>query len=302
MISPVDKMTTAARDSYGSLNERCALYPFFMRDSFSDIFAICRSPQKDSHNQRSVLIIQPFAEEQNKSRRMLSLLQQSLAEQGNSSLIIDLYGTGDSSGELRDADLTIWKENLIAAYKWLQKEYSHTKTTIIGLRTGALLGAGILNQCQNIDQIIAWQPVSDFRKYLLQFLRTKIMAEMLSGNRSKSAGELLQNILDGSKEKNEEEVAGYILSARLIKTLINLNIEEELKQAGRKISFDLFEICAKEGGLSMQNSKLLEQISSTFIKTTSAKIIGSQFWQTQEITELPQLIVATCAKVNCNDG
>ena len=52
-----------------------------------------------------VLYLHPFAEEMNKCRPMLALTARQLAARGVQVLAVDLHGTGDSSGEFRDARL-----------------------------------------------------------------------------------------------------------------------------------------------------------------------------------------------------
>src|SRR5688500_5815022 len=59
-----------------------------------------------------VLLLPPFAEEMNKSRRMCALLARGLAADGWRVVRIDLLGCGDSAGSLRDASWEQWCDDL----------------------------------------------------------------------------------------------------------------------------------------------------------------------------------------------
>jgi hypothetical protein len=48
--------------------------------------------------------VPPFAEEMNKSRRMIAEVGRRLEGSGVGMLLVDLFGTGDSEGEFAQAD------------------------------------------------------------------------------------------------------------------------------------------------------------------------------------------------------
>src|SRR3546814_1526626 len=57
--------------------------------------------------------------EMNRSRRMAALQARALAALGIDVLLLDLFGTGDSAGDFRDARWEIWREDAMAAVAWL---------------------------------------------------------------------------------------------------------------------------------------------------------------------------------------
>jgi len=59
-----------------------------------------------------ILYSPPFAEELNKSRRMVALQARQLAASGYAVLLLDLYGCGDSGGEFDTATWSIWQDDL----------------------------------------------------------------------------------------------------------------------------------------------------------------------------------------------
>src|SRR5262245_21600498 len=60
----------------------------------------------------TVLLLPPFAEELNKTRRMCARFARRLAGHGWRVVRVDLYGCGDSAGEFRDATWSQWISDL----------------------------------------------------------------------------------------------------------------------------------------------------------------------------------------------
>jgi len=76
--------------------------PLFLPGRRGPLFALWFDP--DAAGDQAILVVPPFAEELNKSRRMLALQGKSLARAGRGLLAVDLHGTGDSAGEFIEAD------------------------------------------------------------------------------------------------------------------------------------------------------------------------------------------------------
>ena len=75
--------------------------PLFLRGSAGALFALYVPAL--SRSDRGVVLLPPFAEEMNLSRRMLRLQASALAERGIAALVLDLFGTGDSAGDFGDS-------------------------------------------------------------------------------------------------------------------------------------------------------------------------------------------------------
>src|SRR5215472_6075674 len=86
----------------------------------------------------SLLYIHPFAEEMNKSRRMVALQARSFSNAGYAVLQIDLMGCGDSSGDFADATWESWVQDVTLACEWLRHR-SSSPLWIWGLRSGCLI-------------------------------------------------------------------------------------------------------------------------------------------------------------------
>ena len=120
--------------------------PFFLRSQPGDRFCLLHAPaQQQQPHKGGIVYVHPFAEEMNKSRRMAALQSRRLAALGYAVLQIDLFGCGDSSGDIADADLDVWLRDLDAAAEWLAGQ-GHRPLYLWGLRLGALLAAAWSSQ------------------------------------------------------------------------------------------------------------------------------------------------------------
>ena len=77
--------------------------PLFIETGDRRLFALYHPAAGDARG--SVLMLPPFAEEMNMSRRMSYLTGRAFAAAGYDFLSLDLTGTGDSSGDFAGAHL-----------------------------------------------------------------------------------------------------------------------------------------------------------------------------------------------------
>lgn len=119
-----------------------------------------------------VVHVAPFAEELNKTRRMVSQQARRLADAGFSVLLPDLLGCGDSPGHFEDATWVDWQRDVTASAAWLRRRHPEGDLPLWlwGTRLGGLLAAECAAACQ-AQGLLLWQPVFDGVKHLQQFLR-----------------------------------------------------------------------------------------------------------------------------------
>jgi exosortase A-associated hydrolase 2 len=119
-----------------------------------------------------VVHVAPFAEELNKTRRMVSQQARRLAAAGFSVLLPDLLGCGDSPGHFEDATWADWQRDVTASAAWLRRQHPERDLPLWlwGTRLGGLLAAECAAACQ-AQGLLLWQPVLDGSKHLQQFLR-----------------------------------------------------------------------------------------------------------------------------------
>ncbi len=138
---------------------RARLEPVFL-DGFQQgrRFALWILPPTGMTARGSLLCVQPFAEEANRSRRVLVAQACRLALSGWTTLLLDPYGTGDSDGASADATLALWRSDLLRA-SHLVRERSAGPFVLWGVRAGALLATELsLAMDQLVAGILLWQP------------------------------------------------------------------------------------------------------------------------------------------------
>ena len=182
------------------------LDPFFLDTPDGPIFAVYHRPADLTSTRGNILCVPPFNEEMNRCRSMVALQAQTFARQGIGTMLIDLYGTGDSGGDYVDARWEIWQQNIRLAVDWLDRQPGKC-TGLWGVRLGAILAAQALKS-QNFSNaaFIAWQPVVDGAQHFTQFLRMRIAAQMEKPHLPKETTKSMREHLAAGRSL---EVSGY---------------------------------------------------------------------------------------------
>lgn len=235
----------------------------------------------------AILYVHPFAEELNKSRRMAALQARRFAAAGYAVLLPDHYGCGDSGGDFGEARWETWCEDLARCAAWLGARYQGP-LLLWGLRTGCLLIDELLRTGRvDAAALLFWQPVVSGEQYLTQFLRLRVAAAMMGGDKETTA-QLRQRLTAGEAL----EVAGYLLDPALTAAL-----------AGARLSgpYDI-PLCwleiALDGGteISAGSRRTVDAWISQGIAqgapVQARGVAGEPFWATQEISEAVALLDA----------
>ncbi|URI10267.1 hydrolase 2, exosortase A system-associated [Aquincola tertiaricarbonis] len=236
----------------------------------------------------AVLYLHPFAEEMNKSRRMVALQARALARLGYAVLCIDLHGCGDSAGDLADASWAGWVADALAGAHWLQARHPGLPLTLWGLRTGALLAGAVAAALPAPSRLLLWQPVTAGKQALQQFLRLQTAADLIDGKQQGAAAALRQQLAAGQTV----EVAGYRLPAAVAQGL-----EAATLVPGAGVDSLLWlEVSSRaEPALTPASTLALNKWRAAGVPVQSAAVRGPAFWQTVEIEDAPALIEATTA-------
>ena len=267
-----------------------AAWPFFLPVDGGERYCIFHPPAEGSLRRGSVLYVHPFAEEMNKSRRMVAMQCRAMAAAGFGVLQIDLFGCGDSSGTLQEARWDIWKNDLAQAWAWLEREHSGP-ITLWGLRLGALLALDWV-RVDNVApaRILAWQPVLSGEIHLGQFLRLDAARQMLTGgatseDRTRGARDRLAN-------GETVEIAGYALSPQFAADMARVQLSALPPE---RIPVHWFEIISVPGGaVPAAAMNVMRTWQERRIDVSLQIVEGAAFWASQEITECPALQAATC--------
>ena len=263
--------------------------PFFLTGTAGKLFSIYHPACRAVTQRRDLLIVPPFAEEMNRSRRMLALQARALSAAGVGVLIIDLYGTGDSQGDFKEARWEIWKQDVLVALNWLRHNGA-AQVSLLGLRLGAMLALDCLGeQGGPFDKIILWQPVISGESLITQFLRVRLAASMLDSAKEKESTQDLRATL----AKGESiEVAGYDLSPELAADIDRLRLESLVNPKLPPV--DWLELVSAEGRLaSPATQRVVENLRRQGMRIFSSAVVGEAFWSLPEITVAPGLLHAT---------
>jgi len=243
-----------------------------------------------------VLVLPPFAEEMNKSRRMVALLATRLAHHGYSSVVPDLYGTGDSGGDFVDADWSTWRDDLIRVARWSEATCAPL-TALLAVRLGCALAceAEILASLPALERTVFWQPALDGSRCLAQFLRLRTAAAMANGNR-----ESIADLRQALAEAGHLDVSGYRLSAQLVADLDAVKSPEVLPAGlGRVTWLEL----VRDGSQppAAATTRLLDSSRAAGVSIAAHAMAGEPFWSTTEIVTHEDLLEKTFAAIS-GDG
>jgi len=276
--------------------------PYFMSTDYGELFVLHYKPvvitdkyPNKLEKKQAILYIPAFAEEMNKARRMVAMQAQAFCKSGYSVLVLDLFGTGDSQGDFSDATWAMWLSNIESAINWLRNEGVES-VSLWGLRIGALLAMDFLQYHPEIkiDRLICWQPVLKGEIFALQFLRLRVASAMMDKNAPQEKVSDLKRLLETG---TTIEVAGYGLNPQLMVPMMALQARQ--LNLSNMIECNVFELVS--GGAqqaSHATRQWVEDMRQSGLEMTLDTVVGSNFWATQEIAEVPELINTTVRRLN----
>ncbi len=246
-----------------------------------------------------ILLLPPFAEEMNKSRRMTALAARAFAAAGFEVLAMDLLGCGDSSGDFGDATWAEWQADVRLATAWLVEralpgaEGRHPPLWLWGLRAGALLAPAALDALADMAperpaHLLLWQPVTAGKLQLQQFMRLRVAADLIGGQ-AKGA---VQAMRDQLARGEPVEIAGYQLSPALADGLEAAH----LKPAPRVRRVAWLELSTRtDATLTPAATMGADAWRAQGAEVRAEVCVGPSFWAATEIEEAPRLIEASLA-------
>lgn len=268
------------------------MQPQFIDSNGQSIFTIYFQVPEHVKHVKTLLVVPPFAEEMNKSRKMLSDFARIASAMGVAVLLVDLYGTGDSEGELEQATWQQWHQDVVSCLAWLRLNNPNVDIGLLGLRLGATLAVDIFckNEALDISDVVLWQPVINGKQFVRQFLRLRLAASVV-GNGTKESAAQLQHIL---AENGTLEVAGYMLNSQLIKDIEAINLSSVNLNTKNKMRLSWYEIgMPPKKDLLPISKKLVEEWQRRSLDVATFFIEGIPYWSTQEIATCEALSVST---------
>ena len=245
------------------------------------------TPATGSIEKAALIYLHPFAEEINKTRRMVALQVKALSEAGYSVLQIDLLGCGDSSGDFGDASWDAWLGDVELAYQCLRQRTS-TPIWLWGLRAGCLIAASAAPRLPEKLDFLFWQPMVSGQALLQQFLRLAAAGALTDKGRGKGIVARLKAELAAG---DDIEVAGYRLSPLMANSL---ELAEAKPLIGEARNLIWLEVSSRKNPeISPSTATHLVNWKNPGHQVVYQTVSGPSFWQTAEIELAPDLLAAT---------
>ena len=210
---------------------------------------------------------------------MINRQARAFAKAGYGVLVLDLYGTGDSEGSFGDATIKIWQKDILAAVSWL-KDTCGTPPIFWAMRSGALVAADLIKQFPALtDQMILWSPVSNGKKFITQYLRIKLAAEVTgkTGDSKTTIKDLWTRLESG----HSLEIAGYSLSPELAKGFAALTLTDISLPPGFSVKW-IETSLGSPAKLSAAALKVIDIWRKNDIDVSAVAVDDIAFWTLQE--------------------
>jgi pimeloyl-ACP methyl ester carboxylesterase len=121
---------------------------------------------------RAVVLCPPWGEEYLRAHRSLRQLASMFSAGGSHVLRFDYYGTGDSAGDMEEADIEGWMDDIGTAIEELKDTAGVAKVGLVGLRLGATLAATVAaKRARDVDAVGLWYPVPSGGTYVDELTR-----------------------------------------------------------------------------------------------------------------------------------
>ena len=245
----------------------------------------------------AVLVVPPFAEEMNKSRRMIAEVGRRLEDNGVGMLVVDLFGTGDSEGEFAQADWQRWKSDLAAAVRWAAAEGTPIRG-MLAIRLGCILGSEALAAIgHSMQRTVLWQPAVSGRRLLEQFLRLRVGESMMGGDSMETVAALRGRLKSGELL----EVAGYEINGALADQLDAAELQPFLRAHLGAVHW-MEAVRSADTALPVPSTKAIEAARAAGVEVTPHAVTGEPFWSSTEIVCLDAMVARTADVLGNLDG
>jgi len=261
-----------------------ALKPQYIDGPAGRLFVVHHVPDQGPRR-RALVVLPAFAEEMNKARRQVALTARALAARGVGVVVPDLRGTGDSDGELEQATVEGFIDDLVAVVDHT-RALGYRHIDFLAVRGGALLAVGLLARPEvTAARLILWQPVLLGKTMINQFLRLKAAAGLMADGAGSSVSELRAQLSAGTGV----EVAGYGLSAAFVAGVDALDLAE-LK---RVTQVEWLQVGRSDDAPLPAARRVLDAFAAAGHHCRYRGVAGAPFWATAEIATAPQLLRIT---------
>ncbi|MCB9066932.1 MAG: hypothetical protein H6629_03880 [Calditrichae bacterium] len=231
---------------------------FYFDSNGKSLLGVYHAPAFSNDRQHGVVLCYPFGQEYVRTHRLFKQMAVRLSRDGYHVLRFDYFGTGDSAGELTDATINIWQENVHNAIEELHDCGDVQSVSLIGLRLGGAIAALAGAASGDVHSIALWDTVSNGETYW-QSLETQHQNWLISHLvKPQSAGDV-------------REIVGFTISDAFEKSVRQLDLSALQQSPAQHILI----LSNSENGVSGLENHL--QKSGSQVK--SQQIPEQQVWQ-----------------------
>jgi pimeloyl-ACP methyl ester carboxylesterase len=188
--------------------------PLYLGSGERRLFGIYEPPAVKRAHPRAAVLCYPWASEYVNAHRSMRHLATKLSQAGFHTLRFDFFGTGDSSGDLVDADLIGWEGDTGSAIEGLKDIAGTPRVTLVGMRIGATVAArAAARLADEIEALVLWDPIVSGPEYL-RSLNIAVPVERA-----------------GPDTLAVAEVDGFPLSARMLRDFEAVDLRADLAAA-----------------------------------------------------------------------
>ena len=144
----------------------------FTQGKAGQLFRLTRTPECV---QGHLFFLPPLFEQANQTRHMLTRSAINAYQHGIESIVFDYYGTGDSAGELKEASLLLWQQDIIAQLIEIKNRSAEVIILSVSLSAALLLNNEMLSI---IDGLILVQAEFNGKRFVQQFKRLALAANL----------------------------------------------------------------------------------------------------------------------------
>lgn len=212
------------------------------------LFRLIRTPASVNGH---LLFVAPLFEQANNTRHMVTKAAIASYDSGYQSIVFDHYGTGDSQGQLADASLSVWQQDIIKQIGELRQISDKPITLSLSLSAALLLTDDMLAM---VDSVQLWQPELNGKRFVQQFKRLALAKDLQKAkpNSTDTCTSSLMTIAGYTMthsllDELAKQVLGHISQCQAdVEWLEWLAANTELTQGRQKQYYALQQACAKQ--------------------------------------------------------
>ncbi len=248
--------------------------PLYLPLADAPLFAVEHEPPPGVEPRGRILLAPPIGEELNRCRLAISTAARRWAGAGWSTLVVDLYGTGDSPGDFGEATVGRWQDDLRHAWDWLLKEVPGGESVLWAVRGGALLGLSLLADLA-AQRIVLWAPQFTGKEAVDSVLRLATTADALGQQPGQAP------VRERIRQSGLVEIGGYRWSEALLSGLERLDEDRAESAPGHEL-------------LWLEPQGRLEHVAPGRMPGREPRpVAGAAFWRTAEPVAAEEWAVST---------